>query len=432
MSPQLPYQYEGAEWLAHVGRGLLADEAGLRKTSQAIHAARIAKAKKIVVICPAVAVTHWHREFEMWWPSGPGATVVSYDKMATTRVMRSQLKEWAPDVLIGDEAQYLKNRESRRTRSFYGPYCKNDGLAGAAKRVFLLSATPAPNDGSEYWPHLRALWPDLIGKQNFIEFVQHYFNFDSTRYGLRVLGNKRPVELRAILRKIALRRMVSAVMPQLPAWNWEPMTVDPVEAINAIRRMEAEDPNVLALQSAIDNDESFEPSVQTATLRRLIGEAKAPSIAGSLSQELQDGQMGKVVVFAQHHSVLNLLHSTLGNAGFNPVQLTGKSSPLQRQAAIDRFQADPTCRVFLGQMKAANTAISLTAANHVVLAEPSWTPDENYQAAKRVHRSGQTLPVFVRVCGLAGSIDDAIARTCVRKAKNSRELNFEQEMKLAA
>lgn len=431
MIQSLPYQNEGAEWLADMGRGLLADEAGLGKTYQAVHACKKVRAGKIVVVCPAVAVTHWQQQFGMWWPEGPGQYVVSYDKLAKNRKLRDNLKEYQPDVLIGDEAQYLKSRDARRTKAFYGPYCKNNGLAGAAKRVFLLSATPAPNDGSEYWPHLRALWPALIGKQNFIEFVQHYFTFDATRYGLKVLGNKRPAELRAILRQIALRRMVENVLPQLPAWDWQPMTVDPVEAITAIRRMESEDPNVAALRNSLDNDESFDPSVHTATLRRLIGEAKAPAIAGSLSNELRDGQMDKVVVFAQHHSVLNLLHSTLGNAGFNPVQLTGESSRQQRDQAQERFQKDPTCRVFLGQMKAAGTVITLTAANHVVIAEPSWTPDDNYQAAKRVHRIGQRLPVFVRVCGLAGSIDDAIARVCVRKSKNARELTFEQERRAA-
>ena len=427
MIQHLPYQIEGAEWLADNANAMLADEAGLGKTGQAIRAAKLVKAKRPVVIAPAVAVTHWLREFEMWWPGGPKPIVVSYDMMAKHRKIRDELKALQPDVLIADEAQYLKSRDSRRTRAFYGPYCKNDGLAGKAARVWLLSATPAPNDGSEYWPHLRALWPALISRQNFVEFVQHYFTFDNTRYGLRVLGNKRPEELRAILRKVALRRMVFNVLPQLPAWNWEAMTADPVEAINAIRRMEAEDPAVAALHAALDNDESFEASVHTATLRRLIGEAKAPAIAGSVSQDLRYGQLNKVVIFAQHHSVLNLLHAHLGNAGFNPVQLTGLSSTQQRQAAIDRFQTDPTCRVFLGQNKAAGTVITLTAANHVELVEPSWVPDDNYQMAKRVHRIGQKLPVFVRVWGLAGSIDDKISRTCVRKSRNARELNFEQE-----
>jgi SNF2 family DNA or RNA helicase len=93
-----------------------------------------------------------------------------------------------------------------------------------------------------------------------------------------------------------------------------------------------------------------------------------------------------------------------------------------RQTAIDQFQANPKVRVFIGQLQACSTAITLHAANQVVFVEQSWTPSDNAQAAKRCHRIGQKNPVFVRMLGLAKSVDEAVAKVLARKSQMISEL----------
>lgn len=431
MTPFL-FQEEGSDWLASRTNALLADEAGLGKTAQGVWGVKKAcasrgAAKSVAVICPAIAVSHWKQQFEMLWPRGPRPIVESYDRITLRPSYRAEIKSARPDFLILDESQRLKNREAKRTRVILGPYCRGNGLASVAKRHWLLSATPAPNDGSEYWPMLRALWPDLIDEMSYYDFVMHFFNTASTRFGLKVVGNRRPEELREILRQISLRRRVEAVMPQLPKWNWEPLTVDPVEAIDGLRQMEASDPNIQRLQERVNNGGDFhEESVHFTTLRRLVGEAVAPAVGRMVFEELTDRVYPKIVLIAHHHRVINILHSQLGDLGC--VQITGKSSPAQREEAIYRFQNDPTCRVFIGQDQACREAITLTAASQMINVEPDWVPDNNYQAAKRIHRIGQDKPVFIRMCGLAGSVFDSISRANIRKIHNNNELRLEGDL----
>jgi SWI/SNF-related matrix-associated actin-dependent regulator of chromatin subfamily A-like protein 1 len=84
---------------------------------------------------------------------------------------------------------------------------------------------------------------------------------------------------------------------------------------------------------------------------------------------------------------------------------------------FQKFQSDPKCRVFVGQVVAAGTAITLTAAHQVMFVEADWTPANNQQAAMRCHRIGQTKPVTVRFVGMANSIDERIQRVLKQKTR---------------
>ncbi|HKK53161.1 MAG TPA: C-terminal helicase domain-containing protein, partial [Myxococcota bacterium] len=65
-----------------------------------------------------------------------------------------------------------------------------------------------------------------------------------------------------------------------------------------------------------------------------------------------------------------------------------------RGECVRRFQEDPGCRVFLVSLKAGGQGLNLTAADFVFLLDPWWNPAVEAQAIDRVHRIGQTRPVF--------------------------------------
>jgi len=424
-----PYQIAGADWLAkqeHVG---LADEAGLGKTAQAIEAACRVNARRVAVACPAVAREVWQREFKKWWPKGrPDLRIESFDRLALHRDLRQEWYEFKPNALIIDECHFLKNRDAKRSKALYGSGCRGKrAVVCGADHVWLLSATPGPNHAGEFWTHLRALRPDLVGDISYYDFLVRYTYFQATEFGVRILGNRNAEELRAILRKVFLRRTVRQVLPDLPGWRWNPVPLDAGEAATQLLHLESNLPAVAALRECVergDGDFWAGGLVQLSALRRVIGTVKAPLVASVLRDELEARAINKVVIFAYHHDVINAIHGIL--ADFHPVQYTGKTPEPERAGIIDRFETDPATRVFIGQITACGTSITLTAANQVAFAESSWVPDENYQAAKRVHRIGQKLPVFVRMFGLAGSIDDAIAGVCARKAQMKDELRIEE------
>lgn len=420
-----PYQIEGAKFLAANKYAFLADGMGLGKTVQAIEACNLIGATRVVVISPAVARINWQREFELW-STNPDvkALVFSYDKVAVSKSVQDQIKAFAPQVMILDEAHYLKTRTTKRTKAIYGPHCQGKGVAESAERVWLLSGTPCPNNAGELWPHFRALWPKMItlGDKplNYMEFIQRYCVLAESLYGVKIVANKNAPELKEKLRMVMKRRRAEDVLKDLPPISWHMVPVEPDSVMDDITELE-QDVAVEALKEALTADGVIEgASVALASLRRATGLAKARLASRMIAEELKDNAYEKVVVFVQHLDVGKTLIEEL--AEFGVVSITGQTTEGKRQNAIDSFQKDKNVRVFVGQLQACATAITLHAANQVVFVEQSWTPSDNAQAAKRCHRIGQNRPVFVRMLGLAKSIDEAVAKVLARKSQSISEL----------
>lgn len=412
-----PYQQIGAAFLAARGRALLADEMGLGKSAQAIAATQSAcGAPDVAVVCPASVRQNWYREFERFWDGlvSYDLTVESYDKVA-----RGALADRRFDVLILDEAHYLKTRTAKRTKAILGEKC--DGVGGLVERaghVFCLTGTPTPNNPSELWPLLRAVMPDAITDDkpmSWSRFIHRYCRLRDNGFALEIVGGRNLSELRERMAPFVLRRRKSEVLAELPPLRLEPLHLDadlvlPPEVLTVVRDVDTElDVN------GIEGLASLIPHV--ATLRRLTGMAKAPKVAEWVCDWL-DGCDGKIVVFVHHREVIDLLQ---GVFGANCVVVAGDTPVAKRQAAVDAFQCGSP-RVFVGQLQAAGTGITLTAASDVVFAESSWVPAENEQAAMRVHRIGQRNACLVRFATLPGSIDERIQRAVMRKMADIKQL----------
>jgi SWI/SNF-related matrix-associated actin-dependent regulator 1 of chromatin subfamily A len=414
------YQKTGTDFLADNPAAFLADEQGLGKTIQVIAACDKLGLKKVVVICPAIAKINWRREFDKWSSVEREIKVFSYDKMTQSKEVRNEIAKFEPDVLVLDEAHYLKNRQAKRTRYIYGQFCRGDGLVRFADRVWLLSGTPIPNDVSDFWTHLKAIWQYPL---NFTDYTLYFCKTWRGQFGLKVLGNKaeRMGEFKTILSSIMLRRKSENVLTELPPLWWQDSVIE-VQGWDDMKHIEdpaEKDAVELILQSAVTQDEPAVPldkiAPHMASIRRLTALAKAKPIADQLSAELKDRAYDKVVVFAYHRAALETLKEEL--SAFNPAYVVGGMFAGDRQEEIDKFQTDPECRVFIGQITACSTAITLTAANQVVFAEMDWVPAVNAQASKRCHRIGQSKPVIVRSFALANSVDEIVARTLGRKAQ---------------
>jgi SWI/SNF-related matrix-associated actin-dependent regulator 1 of chromatin subfamily A len=156
-----------------------------------------------------------------------------------------------------------------------------------------------------------------------------------------------------------------------------------------------------------------------ASLRRQLGEAKIPLVV-TWAIERFDCGIKKLLLFCWHHSVANGLYH--GLAEYSPVMLTGETSPVGRVNAIDAFQHRREIQVFIGQLQAAGTGITLTAASEVGIVEPSWVPSENVQAIARAHRLGQRDSVLASFLYLPGTLDEIIMRTFRRKAADLADL----------
>ena len=439
-----PYQDTGARWLASKDQALLADDMGLGKSAQAVRACDLVGAKNILVICPAAVRFNWAREFERFSPmdrptclmltsrdrpaSKSGVVICSYDLSVGALGL---LKTIPWDVLILDEAHYLKERTTKRTRAAYGHNKATTGLAAHAKRTWRLTGTPAPNDASELYTHLRSAG---IVNEPFWDFTFRFCKgFDST-YGYKITGHKNVEELKALLAPFMLRRTKDEVMTELPPIWYQEVTVDrsqveldglfpeaqEVGAAAFVANLRVGEVTLKqALEAASGPTDAMSvlegSTTSLTTLRRYIAMGKVPAVANLLAEELESGAVRKVVVFGVHKCAVEYMEQHL--AKFGAVSLYGSTPPAKRQANIDRFMQDPECRVFIGNVQAAGTGITLTAAHEVVFLEQSWVPAENAQAAMRCHRIGQTKPVRVRVFSLYKSVDEQVQQVLLRKAQ---------------
>lgn len=430
--PLFPYQETGSTWLAEKrnARAGLFDEMGLGKSAQAIRALDKAGVRgNILVIAPAAVRQVWVGEFrkfgqtirrvlkaktvhdlKLWQSGAVDVLIVSYEFAAAHF---SRIGGDFISAIIVDEAHYLKNPTSMRTMRILGPQCDGKrGLAGWGTRVWFLTGTPNPNDAADMWSMLRFVGATTLDRDTF---TARYYYSKTGAYSVTHEARKDRVrELQEALRSVSLRRRKKDVLTDLPNLLISELEVDgDTQEVHALL---AQYPGLdKAILEALEKGSiSLLDAAHVATLRRLIGEAKAPVYAEMLIEELKNGRE-KVVVFAVHRRALDIVGEALGNAGVRCVRIDGSTSESARVAAVNDFQSDAKCRVFMGNVRAAGTGITLTAAHDLDMLESSWSPADNAQAIMRVHRISQTEHVNARMISLANSFDQVVVNVLRRK-----------------
>jgi SNF2 family DNA or RNA helicase len=153
-------------------------------------------------------------------------------------------------------------------------------------------------------------------------------------------------------------------------------------------------------------------------MRRFLGTYKASRIGKIINDELEQGQYDGVVVLYHHHDTRDKLAALL--AGHQVHGFDGSTTSPMRQVEIERFQH--AGGVFLAQQGAAGVGITLTRASEIVLVEPSWSPEDNNQAIKRIHRIGQDKPCRARLFAVPDSLDEGLMNALARKSAMVKEV----------
>jgi SNF2 family DNA or RNA helicase len=412
----MPYQIEGAKFLAARTRAMLADEQGLGKTAQAIRACDIIMAEHVAVVCPASLVENWRREFRRWSKADRSVYVFSYEgAVKAIESKESRMIEEA-DVVILDEAHYLKTPGTQRSRLVYP-------AASRRPYVWALSGTPIPNHAGEMYTHFKYLAPDRISTPQgslWTEggFLERYCVLRETNYGRKPIALRNSDELKAKLDGWFLRRTKKDIELQLPPIRYGTITLRATKEQYDVSREIADK---TTWQQWIDEDRLPADDEHMASARKMLAGAKVDALSKILADELESDQSYKVVVYGWHVDALKALAHNLRSC--NPVVVTGETPLPARQAAVDAFQTDRNTRVFIGQIKAAGTGLTLTAASNLVFLELAWTPGDNAQAAMRVHRIGQTAEsVLIRFVELAGTLDEAVVSVLSRKTRDIAQI----------
>ncbi len=399
-----PYQVEGRDFLASRRHALLADEMRVGKSCQAIMAADKLELENVLVVCPAIAVPHWHREFARWCDDRIGPFVMSYDKLRRDWDFISKRQTF--DLAIVDECHFAKNPNAKRTQIIYG----KGGLGWISDRLWALSGTPATKHAGELWPMLRAFG---VVKMTYDEFINHYCTVN--RFTLQVTGTKpdKIPEVRALLAQVMLRRTRKDVAPEMPGIDYQFLEVEP--DIKADIQLPAGLSEAELAQWLEDNAQADKQD------RIAVADAKVLPLAKQIDFAIQNGLLKQTVVFGWHTEPLEHLTRLLNDCGIRAELLTGKTSPTQRERIQKSFREGLT-DVVVGNILAAGTAIDLSAASHGFFLELDWLPSNNVQAANRLVSLDKAEPVTYDVVTWPGSHDDRVQRVLIRRTRELSQL----------
>lgn len=372
----IPHQREGVRHLLKYSSSLLADDMGLGKTRQSIVACLL-DGNPTLVICPPSLKANWKNEIEHECGVSPSEVQVlgggkTPDPTKRWWIANYEIAQSLHDVpfanLIIDEAHYLKEPTSQRTRNVMH-------LSMRARRIMLLTATPILNREDELWTLLR-LSGHRLGMLPPKDFRALHSGSSDARAALK----------EQIENQWMLRRMKSTSMGIPGKTRIEPRITVSDEAMEEYRRIERDDTLI-----------AFE---KLSRYRDWLECNKIPFVIDAL-QGLQP--QDKAIIFANNLETVDRYVEVFGSSC---VRITGQESLRARNSAAMAFQTDPSIRFLFTTFKAGGVGLNLTAARYVVLAARPWTPAEMEQAEDRANRIGQKNLVQVIVPTIAGTIDE--------------------------
>ncbi|MDI3318478.1 DEAD/DEAH box helicase [Pinibacter soli] len=444
-----PYQAFGFQWLNYLTEvnwgGILADDMGLGKTIQALsylqhfndeHGPLIA-----LVVCPTTLMFNWENEIRKFTP-----TLTSYihhggdrtrDKetlkksnviITTYGTLRSDIKMLAEinfDYVVLDESQAIKNPASKVTKA---------ACILKAKHRLCMSGTPLQNNTFDIFAQMNFLNPGMLGS---MEFFRQEFAIPIDKFG----EADRKDHLRKLLFPFILRRTKEQVAKDLP------------EKVETILFCEMEEEQ-RSIYDAYRNDfrdkilgtiES--QGIQKSQLTILQGlmklrqicdspailneEEKFPNVSiklDELTREITENISDhKALVFSQFLGMLGLIREKLKEQGVKFEYFDGSTSAIERERAIQNFQRNDECRVFLISLKAGGVGLNLTAADYVYIVDPWWNPAVEQQAIDRTHRIGQTKSIFAYRMICKDTIEDKILQLQDRKRSLAKDLISDDE-----
>ncbi|XP_021145955.2 SWI/SNF-related matrix-associated actin-dependent regulator of chromatin subfamily A-like protein 1 isoform X1 [Columba livia] len=404
----MPFQREGVNFaILRNGRLLLADDMGLGKTIQAICiAAYYRKEWPLLVVTPSSVRFTWAEAFHRWLPSlSPGSTnvivtgkdnltsslinIISFDLLSK---MDKQLKSTF-QVVIVDESHFLKNIKTARCRAAMP-------LLKAARRVILLSGTPAMSRPAELYTQIAAVQPAFFPQ--FHSFGLRYCDAKKMPWGWDYSRSSNLTELKILLEEsIMIRRLKSDVLSQLPAKQRKVIVVAP-EGISAKTKaaLAAE-----AKKMAKGYESKQQEKEALLLFYNRTAEAKIHSVIEYILELLERGN-DKFLVFAHHKIVLDAIVAELEKKRVEYIRIDGSTPSAERQSLCQKFQFSEKQIVALLSLTAANMGLTLSAADLVVFAELFWNPGVLIQAEDRAHRIGQTSSVNVHYLVAKGTADD--------------------------
>ena len=379
------YQEWGAKYTLKQKRVLLGDEMGLGKTVQAIASMvslRNNGCTHFIVVCPASVVSNWCREITKMsdltaikihgsdkneslnkWINDGGVAVTTFE---TTGLFQFH-DSFKFDLLVVDEAHYIKNPKAQRTNNVKS-FCDN------ANMILFMTGTALENKVEEMISLIDILKPEVASSVSGMEFLSS------------------APEFRKKVAPVYYRRRREDVLTELP----ELIETKEWCTLNSAEEKVYEDTvlngSFADVRRVSWNVSNIKKSSKATRLLELVEEAQ------------EDGR--KVIVFSYFLDTINKVMSLLGDKCIGPIN--GSVPPQKRQEIVDEFNDAPAGTVLAAQIQAGGTGLNIQSASVVILCEPQFKPSIENQAVSRAYRMGQTRNVLVHRLLCDDTVDEKI------------------------
>ena len=324
------------------------------------------------------------------------------------------------DYVILDESQAIKNPSSKVTKA---------ACLLTARNRLCMSGTPLQNNTFDIFAQMNFLNPGLLGN---MEFFRNEFATPIDKFG----EQEQKDHLRKLLYPFILRRTKEQVAKDLPE-KTETILFCEMEkeqrAIYDIYRNSYRDKILGAIdQQGIDKSQLTilqglmklrqicdSPAILNEEEKYPNHSIKLEELTREITENIGEH---KALVFSQFLGMLALIRGKLQEQSIPFEYFDGSTSATDREKAIQNFQNNDECRVFLISLKAGGVGLNLTAADYVYIVDPWWNPAVEQQAIDRTHRIGQTKNIFAYRMICIDTIEDKILQLQERKRTLAKEL----------
>ena len=408
-----PYQQDGMLHLAFGERSLLADDMGLGKTVEAIGACELLRQtrniERVLVVCPVSLKAEWEEQISkftrlpartIWGPRAARLKMYrepSFFYLSNYEQIRSDIKEinqiMAPDVVILDEAQRIKNWQTKTAKAV---------KQLSSLYAFVLTGTPLENRIDEIYSIVEFLDPQVFGP--LFRFNREFYELDEKG---RPAGYKNLEELHRRIRPVMLRRRKDEVEDQLPERTVNNYFVG-MEAEQRVRYEEYSE-RVARLMAITKRrsltKEEFEMLQKWLACMRMLCDTpfildqdcricpKLPELA-SILEDVVSSNGTKALVFSEWERMLFLVRDLAKEMGLRFAWHTGSVPQQKRREQIRMFKDDPDCPLFLST-DSGSLGLNLQEASTVINLDLPWNPAKLEQRIARAWRKYQTRSVSI-------------------------------------
>ncbi|HEY3860514.1 MAG TPA: SNF2-related protein [Verrucomicrobiae bacterium] len=420
------------------GRALLSDEVGLGKT---IEAGLVIKelltrgmVKKFLVLTVPSLVDQWEEELaakfnlaaattnhpgaraepQKFWSENAGIVASLHTVKQPAQLEIARQIKW--DILVVDEAHYLRNRESQAWQA-----------VNALPRQFLLllTATPMQNSLEELYNLVTLLQPGQLPSPK--EFRARFLDPKRPRQP------REPEELRRLLSQVMIRNTRANAGIKLPPRRAETVLFEPDENERAfwtkwetefreqLSQLNASQATLwgrLLLQAAGSSPAAWKTVLEkfpAAKAARAWREELPPAASWRRKCELIPPLTrieGGAVIFTQFLETQAALAEFLRGAGVETFVINGSTPVPERQPMTEEFRRRGGALLLT---HSGTEGRNLQFSRHLVNFDLPWNPMEIEQRIGRLHRLGQQHPVRIYNFVQAGTLQEHLLQILQEK-----------------